>query len=51
MVGCYVSKRVEVVFAKIFWNYSEVTDSFRLRHCNLLHCSLLVVRGAQITKR
>ncbi len=30
------------------WNYPEVTDNFRLRHRNLLHCSLLVVGRAQV---
>jgi hypothetical protein len=33
------------------WNYPEVADSFRLRHRNLLHRRLLVVRGAQVTQR
>src|SRR5215217_2606721 len=33
------------------WNYPEVADNFRLRHRNLLHCSLLVVRRAQVTQR
>jgi cellulose biosynthesis protein BcsQ len=33
------------------WNYPEATDNFRLSHRNLLNCSLLVVRGAQITQR
>jgi hypothetical protein len=30
------------------WNYPEATDNFRLRHCNLLHCSLLVVSWTQV---
>ena len=34
-----------------YWNYPKVADRFRLRHRNLLHCSLLIVRGAQVTQR
>ena len=30
------------------WNYPEVTDSFTLRHRNLLHCSLLVISRARV---
>ncbi len=43
-----LAQRAEEVPLDGKWNYPEVTDSFLLRHRNLLHCSLLVVRGAQV---
>jgi|ERR687890_1175650 hypothetical protein len=34
---------------QIAWTYPKVTDSLRLRHRNLLYCSLLILRGTQVT--
>jgi hypothetical protein len=31
-----------------YWNYPEVADSFLLRHRNPHHCSLFIIRGAQV---
>ena len=38
----------EVLALSNVWNYPELADSFRLRHRNVLHCSLLVVGRAQV---
>jgi hypothetical protein len=44
-----VSERVvEMVSMRLSWTYPEVADNFSLRHRNLLHSSLLVVRRAQV---
>jgi DDE superfamily endonuclease len=33
----------------IYWTYPHVADKFRLRHRNLLHCSLLILSRAQVS--
>jgi len=39
---------VEGVVLGVDWTYPDVADKFRLRHRNLLHCSLLILSRAQV---